>query len=147
MDRAMAANTMAIVFALVAAFAGGRYCWKALTHRIAPRLATWLIFLVASALSLASYLAHAHTHASFAASIANRFDVVEVGAIVVLHLYFSEARQGTVAAWKVRSLVPRFRGAYRRPVDQDRLKFLGVHSLADTHVRRLFGRHCNICSK
>jgi hypothetical protein len=81
----MAANVMAVIFVLVGACAGARYCWKTLTHRNEPRLATWLIFFVAAMLSLWSYCvhAHAHAHASFVASIANRFDVVEVCVITI----------------------------------------------------------------
>jgi hypothetical protein len=87
MDRAMAANAIAIVFVAVAIFANGRYCWKTLTHRIAPRLATWLIFFVASGLSLASYLAHADARTSFAANIGNRTDVVSLLVIIAAILF------------------------------------------------------------
>jgi uncharacterized membrane protein len=83
MDQTIAANVTAIVIVLLVAAASWRYCWKTLAHRIAPRLATWLIFLVASALSLASYYAHEHAQASFVANIANHVDVIQLVAIVV----------------------------------------------------------------
>lgn len=95
MDRTMAANVIAIIFAVIAVIAGGRYCWKALTHRIAPRFATWLIFLVASGLSLASYMAHhAGEKISLAANVANRVDVVELVAIIAAILWSSRYEPG-----------------------------------------------------
>ena len=83
MDRTMVAKLIAAAVVLLVASASGRYCWKTLTHRIAPRLATWLIFFVASTLSLASYYAHARAQASFVANIGNHVDVIELVAIVV----------------------------------------------------------------
>ena len=78
-----AARVVAVIFVVAATFAGGRYCWKTLTHRIAPRLATWLIFLVASGLSLWSYRVHDHAMAAIETNIENRVDVVELVAIVL----------------------------------------------------------------
>jgi hypothetical protein len=90
MGKTMVANAAAVVFVVLGAFIYGRYCWKTLTHRIAPRLATWLIFIVASWLSLASYLFHVHADAKtlFVANIGNRADAVAL-TVILVSVWFS----------------------------------------------------------
>ena len=82
MDRGNIVAVVAFVLIAIAIFADGRYCWKTLTHRIGPRLATWLIFLVGSSLSLASYRAHVHVGTSFVSNIANYIDATGLVLIV-----------------------------------------------------------------
>jgi ABC-type xylose transport system permease subunit len=82
MDRRSIVDIIAFALIAAAAFGSGRYCWNTLTHRITPKLATWLIFLVGSLLSLASYRAHVHQGTSFVSNIANYIDAVTLVAIV-----------------------------------------------------------------
>ena len=138
MDRG---NIVAIVvFALIsiAIFADGRYCWKTLTHRITPRLATWLIFLVGSSLSLASYRAHVHAGTSFMSNIANYIDVTGLVLIVASVLISARHEPERLRLNRFESVVPRGGGGDCRPLGHDRSKRGRKHSSASADVRRLF---------
>jgi hypothetical protein len=63
------------------------YCLQIVRGTIAPALATWLIFGVATTISLASYLKHPRDNTSFAANLANRLDPVVVWIIVAFIVF------------------------------------------------------------
>lgn len=79
-------EVVATVIAIVFAIAGdGWYFLRILSGGVAPALATWLIFAVASSLSLASYLRHDGGH-PFITNVANRTDPVLSWLVVVIIL-------------------------------------------------------------
>ena len=72
-------NTAASLAALVLLIiADGWYCFQINRGAIAPALATWLIFGVATTISLVSYLRHPRKNSSFIANLGNRVDPVIV---------------------------------------------------------------------
>jgi hypothetical protein len=76
---------VAIILACtLAAIGDGWYCWHVIYGPIQPALATWLIFAVASTLSLLSYLKHNDGRQPFIANVANRVDPILVWAVVLL---------------------------------------------------------------
>jgi len=83
MDRTVISGAIAIAFAAGAVLVNGRYCWKTLAHRIEPRLASWLIFCVASMIGLVSYRLHEGVRASVMTNIMNHSDVLWISAITI----------------------------------------------------------------
>ena len=76
---------IAIILAVVA---DGWYCWHIVIGSISPALATWLIFAVATTVSLLSYLKHNETKRKpFVANLANRLDPVVVWLVVAFILF------------------------------------------------------------
>ena len=74
-------NLAAITVVVLVIYVGVRYCIKLLRGEIAPRIATWLIFEVGVAMSLASYLA-GKDHSLVKAAL-NAADCVQVTTILV----------------------------------------------------------------
>jgi uncharacterized membrane protein YkvI len=73
-------DSAAITVVLLVFYVGARYCIKFLRGEIAPRFATWLIFEIGVAMSLASYLsgnAHSLTKAAL-----NAADCIQVTVIL-----------------------------------------------------------------
>lgn len=80
----------ASAFALVIV-ADSWYCWHVVRGPLTPALATWLIFAVATTLSLLSYLKHNDGRHPFIANAANRVDPFIVWAVVVCMLFAPRA--------------------------------------------------------
>lgn len=80
-----------VITAILAVFAGAWYCLQIVNGAVAPALATWLIFGIASTLSLVSYLKTPRTNNSFFANIANRLDPVATWVVVAFILFSSKS--------------------------------------------------------
>ena len=79
---------LAVGFAMALAIVGdGWYCWHIVAGPISPSLATWLIFAIASTVSLASYLKHNDEKKPFIANLANRYDPIVVWTIVAFIVF------------------------------------------------------------
>jgi len=74
-------NLAAITVVLLDFYVGARYCFKFFRGEIAPRIATWLIFEIGVAMSLASYLA-GNDHNLTKAAL-NAADCVQVSVILL----------------------------------------------------------------
>jgi hypothetical protein len=71
-----------VVALTLATVSDGWYGWHVVRGPIEPALATWLIFAVATTLSLVSYLKHNDGLQPFVANAANRWDPIIVWAVV-----------------------------------------------------------------
>ncbi len=77
----MMTNLAAITAVLLVFYVGVRYCIRLLRGEISPRIATWLIFEVGVAMSLASYLA-GNDHSLTKAAL-NAADCIQVSVILL----------------------------------------------------------------
>lgn len=77
-------DAAAVLVTVLVFYVGVRYCVKLVRRRIAPRLATWLIFEIGVVMSLASYLSGNDHHLLKAA--VNVADSLQVTAILVVLL-------------------------------------------------------------
>lgn len=73
-------NLAAVTVVLLVSYVGARYCIKFLRGEIAPRIATWLIFEIGVAMSLAAYLA-GNDHSLTKAAL-NAADCIQVTVIL-----------------------------------------------------------------
>ncbi len=95
-------NVSAITVVLLVFYVGIRYCVKILRKEISPRVATWLIFEIGVAMSLASYLA-GHGHSLVKAAL-NAADCVQVTVILLTLLIEQRGRQIRFTRYEVISL-------------------------------------------
>ena len=72
---------------ILGAIADGWYCLQIARGTIAPALATWLIFGVATTISLVSYLKHPRNNNSLVANLANRADPIICWVIVAFIVF------------------------------------------------------------
>ena len=84
-------NFAAITVVVLVFYVGIRYCMKLLRGEIAPRIATWLIFEVGVAMSLASYLAG--TNHSLTKAALNAADCIQVTVILFALLIGHKGRR------------------------------------------------------
>lgn len=78
-------NLAAITVVALVFYVGLRYCLKFLRREISPRIATWLIFEIGVAMSLASYLAgHDHSLTKAALNAADCFQVTVIVAVLLV---------------------------------------------------------------
>jgi uncharacterized membrane protein YkvI len=84
-------NVAAIAVVSLVFYVGARYCVKFLRGEIAPRIATWLIFEIGVAMSLASYLAG--TDHSLTKAALNAADCIQVTVILVALLIGRRGRR------------------------------------------------------
>lgn len=83
-------NLAALTVVALVFYVGTRYCLRFLRREISPRIATWLIFEIGVAMSLASYLASSdHSLTKAALNVA---DCVQV-TVILLVLFFGRERQ------------------------------------------------------
>lgn len=83
-------NLAAVAVVALVFYVGMRYCLKFLRGEISPRIATWLIFEVGVAMSLASYLAgQDHSLTKAALNVADCFQVT----VIVLVLLVGHGRR------------------------------------------------------
>lgn len=86
-------NTAALVVVALVLYVGAIYCVRFLRGEIAPRLATWLIFEIGVAMSLASYLSgEDRSLVKAALNVADCFQVT----IILLVLFFGRGRRRIV---------------------------------------------------
>ena len=84
-------NLAAITVVALVFYVGFRYCQQFLRREISPRIATWLIFEIGVAMSLASYLAgHDHSLTKAALNVADCFQVT----VLLLVLLFGHGSPG-----------------------------------------------------
>ncbi len=83
-------NLAAVTVVILVFYVGARYCLQFLQGKISPRIATWLIFEIGVAMSLASYLAgHDHSLTKAALNVADCFQVT----VIFLVLLFGRGRR------------------------------------------------------
>ena len=83
-------NLAAVMVVILVFYVGASYCLKFLRGKISPRIATWLIFEIGVAMSLASYLAgHDHSLTKAALNVADCFQVT----VILLVLLFGRGRR------------------------------------------------------
>jgi len=93
----------AVTVALLDFYVGARYCMKVIRREIHPRIATWLIFEVGVAMSLAAYLA-GNNHSLMKAAL-NVADTLQVSVILATLLIEQRERKIHFTRNEVVSLV------------------------------------------
>ena len=83
-------NLAAVIVVALVFYVGTRYCLRFLCGEISPRIATWLIFEIGVAMSLASYMTgHDHSLTKAALNVADCFQVT----VILLVLLFGHGRR------------------------------------------------------
>ena len=78
-------NLSASIVVVLVFYVGTRYCVRFLRREISPRIATWLIFEIGVAMSLASYLTgHDHSLTKAALNVADCFQVTVILLVLLL---------------------------------------------------------------
>ena len=78
-------NLSATIVVVLVFYVGTRYCVRFLRGEISPRVATWLIFEIGVAMSLASYLTgHDHSLIKAALNVADCFQVTVILLVLLL---------------------------------------------------------------